>query len=295
MAGFGSPLVPRRRLAAELGRLRKEAGLTGAEVARQLHWSASKVSRYELARTGLKPDEVARLLDVYQVTGATRAELLMLATEGEKKKRGWWDAYSDVLPDELSELIGLENEARSALTWQIECVPGLLQTRRYAQQVNRSYQQVAGVPPGLMERRVQARMLRQQVLSRTAPLQLSAVIDESALRRGVADPAVMREQLEYLVEVSGQPNVAIRVLPLAASLNVIHPSFVVLEFGRSQIGGSDTLPDVAYAEHLVTNLYFDDEEITYAYKEAFRQLESAALSESDARGLIRDVAQQAWA
>jgi len=101
VADYGSPLVPRRRLAAELARLRKDSGLTGAQVAKQLNWSTSKVSRYELARTGLKPDDVDILLDFYRIDGKAKEELLTLATEAAK--RGWWEAYSDVLPDELAE------------------------------------------------------------------------------------------------------------------------------------------------------------------------------------------------
>ncbi|HSZ47681.1 MAG TPA: helix-turn-helix transcriptional regulator [Streptosporangiaceae bacterium] len=290
MADYGSPLVPRRRLAAELARLRKDSGLTGAQVAKQLNWSTSKVSRYELARTGLKPDDVDILLDFYRIDGKAKEELLTLATEAAK--RGWWEAYSDVLPDELAELIGLETEARLALTWQIECIPGLLQTENYASQVNRGFQEVVAMPPRAMARRVKARLLRQQVLTRDNPLCLSVVIDESALLRGPADPRVMRDQMEHLVEVSALPNVTIHVLPISGSLAIIQPSFVVLEFGDSEIGSADNLPDVAYAEHLVTNLYFEEEDDTYHYKEAYGHLAAAALSEADSTAMFAELAKR---
>lgn len=286
ISDYSGPLVPRRRLAAELRRLREDSRLTGDTVARHLNWSASKVSRYELARTGLKPGEVARLLDLYQVTGAARTELLGLATDAAKK--GWWDAFADVLPEELTELIGLETDAKAALSWQIECVPGLLQTEQYAHHVNRGYRQVVGMPPTMMDRRVRARLLRQQILTRDRPLRLSVVIDESALLRGVADAPVMRAQMSHLLEVSRRSNVAIHVLPLAGIHDTILPSFVVLEFDAA------TLPDVVYAEHLVVNHYFDGEADTYHYKEAYQRLVSAALSPADSRGLISDIAQKAW-
>ena len=117
----------------------------------------------------------------------------------KRPPRGWWEAYSDVLPEEYAALIGLEAEARAFSTWSIEVIPGLLQTEGYARQVNTGYQIVARVPPGEMERRVQARLKRQQLLTREPPLELSVVLDESALLRQLADRPVMRQQLERRV------------------------------------------------------------------------------------------------
>jgi transcriptional regulator with XRE-family HTH domain len=282
----GSPIVARRRLATELRHLREAAGLTGDKVARTLRWSPSKVSRYELARTGLKPTDVARLLDLYKVDRAGKEELLSLADQAATK--GWWDAYSDDLPEELSELIGLEDEAVAASTWQIECVPGLLQTAEYAMAVNRGFHSVVAMPPPQMARIVKARMLRQQVLTREAPLHLSALIDESALLRKVAETAVMRSQLDHLLDVSQLPNVTIQVLPLDPGdpRPIISPSFVVLEFG------SDSLPAVAYTEHLVSNLYFDDEQATYRYIQAYQRLKAAALSSADSGEFIAEISRR---
>jgi transcriptional regulator with XRE-family HTH domain len=289
MAGFGSPLAPRRRLAAELSRLRRDSGLTGAAVAATLGWSASKVSRYELGRTSLKEDEVGRLLDLYDVGGVARSELLALAAE--TGKRGWWETYADVLPEELAELIGLENDARAAFTWQMECVPGLLQTPDYASQVNRGFQEVVSMPPRAMERRVRARLRRQEVLTRARPLVLDAVIDESALLRRVADPPVMAAQLAHLLVDGARPNVTIRVLPLAASQAIILPSFVVMEFAEDRTG---TIPDVAYIEHLDVNLYIEDENHTYRFKEAYERFAASALPPAQSAELISDVARRVW-
>lgn len=288
MADHGSPIVARRRLAAELRRLREEAGLTGDKVARNLRWSPSKVSRYELGRTGFKPADVARLLSLYEVGSATRQELLSLADQAATK--GWWAAYSDDLPEELSELIGLEDEAVAASTWQIECVPGLLQTQEYALAVNRGFHSVVAMPPGRIARIVKARMLRQQVLTRAAPLQLSVLIDESALLRKVAGNPVMRAQLHHLLALSQLPNVTIQVLALDADdpRPIISPSFVVLEFG------GDSLPPVAYTEHLASNLYFDDEQATYRYIQAYQRLTAAALSPADSGELIAEVSRRRW-
>ncbi len=289
MPDHGSPTVRRRRLAAELRRLRDQSGLTGDGVAARLGWSASKISRYELARTGLRPADVTKLLDFYGVSSARKDELLALAQEATQKV--WWDAFSDDLPDETSDLISLEKEANSMSTWRIECVPGLLQTEEYARQLNSGYRRIAAMPPGKMERRIQARLLRQQVLTRDRPLELSVVIDESALLRKLADPPVMRAQLERLADASKLPNVTIRVLPLHGEHPVIIGSFVVLEFGEAR---ETTLPDVVYTEHLRGGLYFEEETDTYQYRESYQRFVEASLSPADSAELISDIARRVW-
>ena len=285
MPDYASPTVRRRRLAAELRRLRGEAGLTGDEVAADLGWSPSKVSRYELARTGLKPGDVAKLLDRYGVDPARQRELLALAKEATEK--GWWEAYSDVLPEEYAALIGLEAEARAFSTWSIEVIPGLLQTEGYARQVNTGYQIVARVPPGEMERRVQARLKRQQLLTREPPLELSVVLDESALLRQLADRPVMRQQLERLVEVGQLPNVSLRVFPgppVSHSYNLFAPC--ASRRPRTMI------PDIVYTEHLRSNLYFEDESDTYQYRLAFDLLHGQSLGPSESLEVISEAARR---
>lgn len=289
MPDYASPTVRRRRLAAELRRLRGEAGLTGDEVAADLGWSPSKVSRYELARTGLKPGDVAKLLDRYGVDPARQRELLALAKEATEK--GWWEAYSDVLPEEYAALIGLEAEARAFSTWSVEVIPGLLQTEGYARQVNGGYQTVAPVPPGEMERRVQARLKRQQLLTREPPLELSVVLDESALLRRLADGPVMRRQLEQLVEFGQLKNVSLRVFPLASRYPIVMGSFVLLEFGQDR---RTTIPDVVYTEHLRSNLYFEGESDTYQYRLAFDLLDSESLGRAESLELISETARRVW-
>src|SRR5579859_6456780 len=140
MPTSGSPTVRRRRLAAELSRLRANSGKTAIEVGEALGWSKAKISRYELARSGLKPADVARLLEYYEVAGSQREQLLALAEEATH--RGWWEAYSDVLTEEHLAFIGLEAEATAILEWQISAVPGLLQTEQYAREVLSGYHEV---------------------------------------------------------------------------------------------------------------------------------------------------------
>jgi transcriptional regulator with XRE-family HTH domain len=290
MPDYGSPIVSRRRLAAELRRLRELSGRTGDQVADELGWSPSKVSRYELARTGLKPADVRKLLDLYQVGSGHRDELLALATDATRK--GWWEAYSDILPEEFAALIGLEAQASSSWQWNVELVPGLLQTEDYAREVNSGYQGVAAVPPVQMERRLQARLARQQVLNRDPPFELSVVLDESVLLRKLAEASVMRAQLEWLVETARLPNVTLRIRQLGKRYTIMTGSFSLLRFGQAR---ETAMPDVVYSEHLRNNLYFDDATDTYLYSLAFRRLVEESLEPSESLELISQAAQRVWA
>jgi transcriptional regulator with XRE-family HTH domain len=288
MPGKVSPEVRRRRLAAELRRLRAQAGLKTTEVARWLRWSPAKVSRYELARTGLKPDDVRRMLAFYEVDDHHQDELLALAFEASEK--GWWEVFSDVLPDEHISLIGLEDEATAEWSWHLEVIPGLLQTEEYARRVNSKGYSLASVPESQIERSVAVRMKRQELLTRDPPLELSAVIDEAVLRRGFGGPAVMRDQLRHLIEIAQLPNVSLRVLPFGDDSTIIMNSFDLLHFGLQ----SGKMPDVVYTEHFRATLYFEGEMDTHQYRMVFGRLKEAALGEMESVQLIEKVISQMW-
>ncbi|HEY2549232.1 MAG TPA: helix-turn-helix transcriptional regulator [Streptosporangiaceae bacterium] len=292
MPDYGSATVRRRRLAAELRKLREQANLTGDDVARALRWSPSKVSRYELARTGLKPGDVKKMLDIYGVEDVLQGELLALAREATR--RGWWEDYSDALPEQYLALIALEDEARECLCWLIECVPGLLQTEAYAAAVNSGMQEVDRLPPGLMQRRVDARMRRQQVLTRTPSLGLQVVLDESVLLRQVAPAPVMRAQLEYLLDRSHLASMSLQVVPLAGVRKIMAPSFTLLKFPDQGTAPGATLHDVVSTETLESTLHFQGEIDTHPYQLAFNTIVESALSPSDSLGLIADTMRRAW-
>src|SRR6478752_5915059 len=150
MIAPASPTVRRRRLAAELREIREDKGKSGDSVAAALKWSTSKISRYERARTGLRPREVERLLDYYQVTGARRALLLGLAEDAAQK--GWWEEFADTLSEDYQQFIGLEHEATSMAIWHVDVVAGLLQTDSYARHIISSYGRVEPVAPRMIGR-----------------------------------------------------------------------------------------------------------------------------------------------
>jgi len=285
----GSPTVRRRRLAAELRQIRESKGKSGDAVAAALRWSPSKVSRYERARTGLKPREVERLLDYYQITGTRRTLLLGLAEDAAHK--GWWEQYADSLSPDYQQFIGLEDEASAIDIWHVDVVTGLLQTEGYARHIISSYSRVEPVTPGMIERMVRVRVQRQQVLQRESGLDLSVVLDESVLRRRVGDERVMYEQLQRLAREIDRPNLTLRILPLDAQHSVFGESFVIFRFGPD----SDAmLHDVVSAEHLRNGFSLEGEKETYLHRIAFQMLVEASLDPASSKDLILDTAESQW-
>jgi transcriptional regulator with XRE-family HTH domain len=283
-----SPMVRRRRLAAELREIREGKGKSGDAVAAALRWSPSKISRYERARTGLRPREVERLLDYYQITGSRRAYLLGLADDAAQK--GWWEEFTDSLSEDYQQFIGFEHEAASMAIWHVDVVAGLLQTEAYARHIIASYGRVEPVTPGVIKRMVGVRMRRQQVLNREG-LQLTVVLDESVLGRRVGDEAVMYEQLQRLVKEADRPNVTLRILPLNGQHTVFGESFVIFGLGAD----GDSMPhDVVITEQLRSSVVLEGERETYLHRIAFQALADVSLDPAESRALILQTAQSLW-
>lgn len=291
MASSGSPTVRRRRLAAELRRLR--GNRTGSEVSRGVGWSTTKISRAESGRETLPPSEIEKLIDFYGVADPLRARLLELAEDAAQ--RGWWEDYADTLTPEFVEFIGLEEEAASSLQWQADAVPGLFQTEEYARQLNAAYQSVVTTtPPGVFERFLRVRMLRQERLTREPALQLSIVLDEAVLLRRVGDRALMRAQLGHLANLSELPNVDLRVLPLNRETALLAGSFVIMSFGSQAGAEAFSLGDVVSTENLNTELYVEGETDTYLFRLFFQALAAASLPPAESRHLIVSTMDGTW-
>src|SRR5271154_763813 len=288
MSAPASPTVRRRRLAAELREIREHKGKSGDSVAAALRWSPSKISRYERARTGLRPREVERLLDYYQITGPRRELLLALAEDAAQK--GWWEEFGDSLSEDYQQFIGLEHEATAMTVWHVDVVPGLLQTEAYARYIISSYSRIEPVPPGMIGRLVRVRMQRQQVLNRDG-LQLSVVLDESVLRRRIGDDLVMYEQLQRLAREADRPNLTLRILPLDAQHTIFGESFVIFGFGADS---EAMLQDVVSTEHMRSGFSSEGERETYLHRIAFQMLADASLGPAASRALILETAESYW-
>ena len=282
MPGYGSPTVRRRRLAAELRRLRERAGFTGDEVADRLGWSGSKISRIELHRTGIKLADLVLLLDLYNVADVHREGLIALGRESGKTGR--LEAVAATFPGEHAAFLYAEAEAQSVWTWDPQVFPGLLQTADYARAVMLCWHDMFRAPPGEVDRRVEARLLRQQVLDRDPPLALSAVIDESVLYRRLGGIAVMRSQLIHINETSERPNITVQVMPLAGDQLITTGAFTYMQFPQVH---DVPLHDIVMAENLTGSDYVEEEEDTYQYHTAFSALKSMALTSQDSLQLIR--------
>jgi len=287
---YGSPSVRRRRLAAELRRLRERAGLVGEEVARRLGWSTSKISRLERGQSAIKHSDLRRLLDLYRVDPPRREELMTLAEESQLSGR--LKVISARLPGVHAEFLNVEAEAESVWNWEPQIVPGLLQTEDYARAVMLGWHSMFTEPPSEVERRVEARRLRQQALQRDPPLQLSVVMDESVLHRKLGEASIMRTQLQHIVEASRLPNISVRILPLKSDHPVTTGAFTYVKFPQIH---EVPLDDIVTFEHLTGTDQSEDQDDTYKYSVAFRALQESSLGLDQSRAELTRVATEEWA
>ncbi|MFC7386291.1 helix-turn-helix domain-containing protein [Sphaerisporangium rhizosphaerae] len=276
-----SPTVRLRRLARELRKMREATGLSPEGAAAQLGWSRSKVSRIETGRTRASTADVAQICDLYGTPSSTRAALVELAKE--VRRRGWWTAYADVF---TGSYVALEDEASLIHQWEVQLVPGLLQTEDYARTVI-SVVRPEQYDPQEIDRRVMARMARRTLLSRTNAPQLHAVLDEGVLRRRIGSRALMHDQLEALIIAARRPNVTIQVLPYSAGAHAgLEGAFTILSFP------DEVDPDVAYIESTAGDVYVESSEQVDRYKVAFERIRDVALIPEESIGLITDTKEQ---
>jgi hypothetical protein len=260
---------------AQLRRLREERGLTRAEAGEPIRASESKISRMELGRVSFKERDVSDLLSLYGVHDEQERTAL-LARVREANASGWWHSYSDVTPNWFQRYLGLEATASLIRTYEVQFVPGLLQTEEYARAVVRLDYGTAQEDE--VARRVRLRLERQQLLTRPDSPKLWAVVDEAALRRPVGGLRVMRDQIEALIGiVTKVPNVRLQVVPLAAGGHAAAGgSFTILRFPQ------EDLPDLVYVEQLTSALYLDKREDVDCYFDAVNRLfvEAAPLTDT---------------
>jgi transcriptional regulator with XRE-family HTH domain len=280
-AGGRSPLMRRRRLAAELHRLRAASHLTLEEVSDHLECSTAKVSRIENGQVAVRIQDARDLLDLYHVDGDRREELLHMVRDARGK--GWWSSYADLLDEDTQTLLSLEDEASAILVYETNLITALLQTRRYAWELLSSR---TDSRLDLVERRVDLRMDRQRILDRPAAPQLNVVLDEASLRRTVSTGDVMREQYEWLSEAAGQSHISLRVLPFDAGAHqAMGFPFQIFEF-------SDDDPHLVFVELLSRGEVFESAEEVGRYRAAFNQVHECALAPGESRDFLAELAKE---
>lgn len=271
----------RRRLAAELHRLRIAARLTLEEVADHLECSPAKISRIENGQVAVRIQDARELLELYDVNDEQRDPLLQMVRQARGK--GWWSNYADLLDESGQTLLSLEDEASAVLIYETNLIAALLQTRRYAWELISSR---TDLPLDLVQRRVELRMARQQILDRPNAPRLNVVLDEASLRRAVSSRDVMREQYELLADTAARPNISLRVLLFGAGAHqAMGFPFQIFEF-------VDDDPQLVSVELLSRREIFESAEEVGRYRAAFNQVYERALSPDESRNFVMNLVKE---
>jgi hypothetical protein len=258
------PTALRMVLGTHLRRLREEHGVTRDAAGWEIRASESKISRMELGRVSFKERDVADLLTLYGVTDEAEREALLDMCR-RANTPGWWHRDSELLPSWFQSYLGLEAAASLLRAYEIQFVPGLLQTADYARAVIRLAN--AKAPADEIDRRVALRMKRQEALVRENPPTLWCVIDEAALRRPIGGKAVMASQIAALVEATKMQNVRIQVIPFVVGGHAAAGgAFTILRFPQPD------LADTVYVEQLTSALYLDKRDDVEVYVATMEQL-----------------------
>jgi hypothetical protein len=281
--GAGST-VPRRQLGRYLRQLREAVPLTVKVAAESLEWSPVKIWRIESGQTGMRALDVEAMCRTYGAAEDMTEALKSLARE--TKAKGWWHSYGSAVPEWFELYVGLESAASRLRHYEPELIPGLLQTPAYAAEVFRVND--PKMPEVEINKHVAVRLGRQSILTRKLPAapRLEAVIHESALDRRFGDEAQRVEQLNKIVDVGRQPNVAIRVMPMEAGIHraaLTGGSFIILEFSPN---GREAEPPVVYRDGWTGALYLDKLQEVAAYENVWTSIQKTALNETESRKLI---------
>jgi transcriptional regulator with XRE-family HTH domain len=289
VSDFGSSAMRQQRLAGELRRLRRRARLTGKEVATRLGWSEAKLSRIENGLARVKGSDLEKFMDLYGVADSQRSDLKALAEESRQADP--LETFEGDLPEGYARILEAEQEAETIQTWEPQIVPGLLQTEGYTRGLLQPLATTLAMPAAAIERRVEGRLLRQRALTRTPPLELLFVIDESVLLRGFAVASVMRDQLTHLAEISEHPNIELRILPLRTKQVVGTGAFVYFRY--PMIHGV-SLPDAVALEHLEGTVFIDSERDVNDYRVVFGAIRENSLSPEASRDMLGRVKRETW-
>ncbi|MEQ8145051.1 helix-turn-helix transcriptional regulator [Streptomyces sp. OP7] len=276
-----APTLLKMLVGVQLAGFREDAGLSQDQAARSVGFSGAKLSRIESGKGRRPPTEtdVRALLDLYGTDGYEASVLLkLLQRAGEP---GWWQRYDKrLMPEWFDRLVGLQEAAATIRTFEIQYVPGLLQTAAYTRAVVE--RGLPNAPASEVQRRVELRMRRAELLMRQDAPQLWAVIDESVLLRVLGDRQVMREQLEHLAVMADRSNVTVQIVPL----NVTHASAPAIPVTYLRFGGLD-LPDVVYLEHIRSANFLEDRDETEEYRIVLDRLADEALKPRESVELLR--------
>ncbi|MFI7405322.1 helix-turn-helix domain-containing protein [Streptomyces sp. NPDC049541] len=284
-----APTLLKMLVGVQLAGIREDVGLAQEQAARAVGFSPAKLSRIEAGKGRRPPTEsdVRALLELYKTEDHETSVLLQLLRRAGEP--GWWQRFDKrLMPEWFDRLVGLQEAAQAIRTFEIQYVPGLLQTPAYTRAVVERGLPTA--PAREVERRVELRMRRAELLRRADAPQLWAVIDESVLLRILGSREVMRGQLEHLVTMAQLPHVTVQIVPL----DVTNASAPAIPVTYLRFGGLD-LPDIVYLEHIRSATFLEDRDETEEYRVILDRLADEALDPRESLALLRDTAERRYA
>jgi transcriptional regulator with XRE-family HTH domain len=277
-APAGGPTVLRILLGAQLRRLRESAGVSREDAGYHIRASGSKISRMELGRVSFKERDVTDLLEFYGVNDPAQIESLIQLTR-DANAQPWWQKYQDVVPDWFQVYVGLEEAAQLIRVYEMQFVPGLLQTEEYARSV--VLQGAPGLEPEEVDRRVALRMGRQKLFSKDNAPRLWAIVDEAALRRPMGGRDVLAAQIERLMDAVGESNITLQIMPFRYGGHAAEGgAFTIMRFPEAD------LPDIVYMEYLTGALYLDKPDEVERYAAVMERLSVAGTSPDRTREIL---------
>ncbi len=272
MAAPTGPTVRRVQLGKELERLRVRAGFKSLkEAVKGTDISDSQLYRVERGTSAFRrAADLVTLLTRYGITDQEDVDFLV-EIHRDSLNRGWWSTYARTMPSGLAMYIGLEDGAKSIRAWEPGVVFGLFQTEEYARKLFEAGKLVEEQTTEFVERGVALRMERQEILTRDSPVEIRAILDESALRRIIGTREIMVTQIERLIDLAGLDNVTLQVLPLNQSAYRAHFNFTLMDF-------EDPVPTVVQMDMPdgASNLTDKDTEV-WRYTRRFDALRDGAI------------------
>jgi len=272
------PTVRSRRLGRRLGGYRQETGLSGTDLATRIGVHQATWSKIESGKAKLSPAVLARTVEVLSIPAGVAVQLDTLRRKAEEP--GWWQDYGDILSEAVQMLIELEADASWVRTYQGELVPGLLQTRDYAERII-----TAGSPhmrAADIDRYLELRMRRQRRL--TEGLRLTAIVGEAAIRQQIGGPGILREQLRHITRVVREHDVTVQVVPFAADAHAaLGDSFVIIQWP------DETASEAVYIDGVTAWTVHERSGVIRSYLHAIASVQSRALSPRASLDLVHDV------
>lgn len=253
--------------------------MTGADVAKAVEMSASKISRVESAESGIYLDDVEKLLDFYGVTKKQRAHLLDLARNAEQ--RGLLRVNNAHFPEDWQTWADFEEEANALLFYEPLMIPGLLQTAEYARKI--IWATGHGMDDDQIETLVSSRMARQGLLTRSNPLQLHVIIEQSALERPIGDRHAYGRQIRHIIDMAEMPNITVQAMPTEAGLHPgLNGAFVILKY--------DDDPSLVLLENKIASHFLDEPDQIELFEDTWGILRDVAFSVEETAAYLKGLA-----